>query len=33
MNVIINNSVSSGTNVEDENYSDFTIKYFKYESL
>ena len=30
MNVIINNSVSSGVNVMDENYSDFTVKYFKY---
>ena len=33
MNVIINNSVSSGINVEDENYSDFTVKYFKYVPL
>jgi len=33
MNVIINNSVSQGVDIEAENYSDFTVRYFKYESL
>jgi len=33
MNVIINNSVSSGVDVESENYSDFTVKHFKYVPL
>ena len=33
MNVIINNSVSQGVDETKENYSDFVIKYFKYEPL
>ena len=33
MNVVINNSVTEDVNVLEENYSDFVIKYFKYQSL
>lgn len=33
MNVIINNSITYDADVEKENYSDFTVKYFKYEPL
>lgn len=33
MNVVINNSVTDEVNVLEENYSDFVIKYFKYQPL
>jgi len=33
MNVIINNGVTRDVNLEEENYSDFTIKYFKFDPL